>query len=65
MIFTYTLVLYGAKIGSLGVDTASFKSREDLWLKKQSSLNLINSPLPWYPEVAGYAVCEIVVGKHM
>ena len=57
------LVLYAAKIGSCGIDTHSIKSREDLWLDKHSTLALINTPIPWYPELGAYAVCQISLGK--
>ena len=38
--------------------------REAIWKENRGmSFTLINSPLPWYPEQAGYSVCEIVDGK--
>lgn len=52
--------MYAAYIATLGLDQTTKGTREDIWTKdKKESLNLINSPIPWYPEVAGYKVCEI------
>ena len=57
------VVLYAPKIGSWGIDTHSIKSREELWLEKHGTLSLINTPIPWYPELGGYGVCKIKLGK--
>ena len=59
----HPVVLYAPKIGSCGIDTHSIKSGEELWLEKHGTLSLINTPIPWYPELGGYGVCEIKLGK--
>ena len=41
-------------------------SREEIWNARRTlSLDMINTPMPWYPEQAGYAVCEITCGKYL
>ena len=60
--YDITIVLYAPKIGSCGIDIQRLTTREDLWLKSHGTLSLINTPIPWYPEVAGYAVCKLTVG---
>ena len=59
-IISQTLVMYAPLIGGMGLDIARKCSRETLALKKSAALN---SPLPFYPEIIGYGVCEIKKGE--
>ena len=61
MIFT---VVYAADIASAGLDLSFKGTREDIWIHEKSRpMASINTPMPWYPEMIGYGVCEIRVGK--
>ena len=49
-------------VGYIGLDTepAGLYTRE-VWTKEKSSdLDMIDSPLPWYPEQCGCRACEVV-----
>lgn len=57
------IVMYAPSI-NIGVDIAMVVSREGAWRKlKHSNCDLINSPLPWYPEQSDYVVCSIKQGE--
>ena len=56
-------MVYAADI-NVGLDMSNTGTREDLW-KKVKSCNLMNTPLPWYPEQDGYGVCSIKQGKQL
>ena len=58
------IVVYAANIASAGLDIATKGTRDEIWRKEKSlPLSSMDSSLPWYPEMAGYSVCEISVGK--
>ena len=57
------VVKYAANVGQLGLDMDEVFTREELWNEKKLSLDLINSPLPWYPEQEGFCVCEVQKGN--
>lgn len=60
------IVKYAANVGCVGLDMDEVFTREELWTsKKKLSLDLINSPLPWYPEQVGFCVCEVHKGKNV
>ena len=63
-LFSIYVVLYAANI-NIGLDMTTAASREELWkkLKPSPNCNMMNVPLPWYPEQKDYAVCSIKHGK--
>lgn len=59
-------MLYAPDVGRLGLDMARKVSRIGAWkqVKKTQPLSNINSGVPWYPELGGYAVCCINDGMY-
>ena len=59
-LFSIYVVMYAANI-NIGLDMTTAASREELWkkLKPSPNCNMMNVPLPWYPEQKDYAVCSI------
>lgn len=59
-------VLYAPKfnVGELGLDMQVVKTREEVW-KGVSNLPVskMDTPIPFYPETAGYEVCRITRGS--
>ena len=51
-------VLYAPVVGSLGLDMVRKVSRSAAWTALDlGPLHLLDECSPWYPEMAGYAVC--------
>lgn len=58
--------MYAPYIGSIGIDIETKCTREEAWAKERHTRSdRIDAPVPWYPEMAGFKVCHIEVGRYI